>query len=116
MYGQSYPKVVCLCGSTRFTEAFRDANLRETLEGNIVLTLGCDTKSDDALGLPPGVKRILEELHRRKIEMADEVLVLNVGGYVGESTASEIRHAKEWGKPIRYLEAVPCATAMESCQ
>lgn len=73
------PRVICLCGSTRFSEAFQAANLRETLEGNIVLTIGCDTKSDAALGLPPDTKARLDELHLRKIDLADEVLILNVG-------------------------------------
>lgn len=105
-YGQLYSRVICLCGSTRFTEAFREANLRETLNGNIVLTVGCDTKSDDALGIPPEAKSMLDDLHLRKIDMADEVLVLNVGGYIGESTRREIQYAKDRGVMVRYLEPV----------
>lgn len=103
------PRIVCLCGSTRFMDAFRRANLEETLAGNIVLTIGCDTKSDaDLLAcgqLTPELKQRLDELHKRKIELADEIKVLNVGGYIGASTASEIEHAKRLGKGIRYLEA-----------
>lgn len=99
------PTVVCLCGSTRFGEAFREANLRETLAGRIVLTIGCDTKSDDALGLGPEVKPMLDELHLRKIDMADEVLILNVGGYIGESTRRELKYARVYGKRIRFLES-----------
>jgi hypothetical protein len=95
---------VTLCGSTRFFEAFREANLRETLAGKIVLSIGCDTKSDDALQLQPGDKERLDELHLRKIDLADEVLVLNVGGYVGDSTAREVAYAALTGKPVRYLE------------
>ena len=102
-FGQSFPKVICLCGSTRFTEAFRAANLRETLEGNIVLSVGCDMKSDSALGLGAQCKETLDELHKRKIDMADEVLVLNVEGYIGESTRGEINYAKSKAKRIRYL-------------
>ena len=69
-----------------------------------MLTIGCDTKSDDGLGITPEQKMALDELHKRKIDLADRVLVLNVGGYIGDSTRSEIRHAQEIGKPIDYLE------------
>lgn len=102
------PTIVCLCGSTRFMEAFQQANLRETIAGRIVLSIGCNTKSDSdlmALGeLTPEAKAQLDELHKRKIDLADEVLVLNVGGYVGTSTRSEIEYAREHGKPLRWLE------------
>jgi len=99
-----FPKIVCLCGSTRFMEAFRLANLHETLLGNVVLTVGCDTKSDDQLQLSPESKARLDELHKQKIALADEIFILNVNGYIGESTQSEIEFAKRAGKTIRYLE------------
>jgi hypothetical protein len=98
------PTIVCLCGSTRFTEAFRASNLNETLDGKIVVTVGCDFKSDSALGLAPEVKERLDALHLQKIALADEVLILNVNGYIGESTARELRHAVELGKSVRFLE------------
>lgn len=104
------PTIVCLCGSTRFFGAFREANLRETLAGRIVLSIGCDTHSDDELWLSmsaadrAALKVKLDELHKRKIDLADEVLVLNVGGYIGESTRSEVLYAHEHGKPVRWLE------------
>lgn len=104
------PAIVCLCGSTRFSEAFREANLRETLAARIVLTIGCDMKSDHELfeGKSEAelaeIKLNLDFLHRRKIDLADEVLVLNVGGYIGESTRSEIDYAYRMGKRVRYLE------------
>lgn len=100
----SRPRIVCLCGSTRFGEAFRKANLDETLAGRIVLTVGCDFKSDDALGLAEDVKGRLDELHKRKIDLADEVLVLNVGGYIGASTQGELAYAVANGKGVRFLE------------
>ena len=98
------PRVVCLCGSTRFGEAWRKARLEETLAGKIVLTIGCDFKSDDALGMGPDVKARLDELHLRKIDMADEVLMLNVGGYLGGSSRRELAYAQDRGKYIRWLE------------
>jgi hypothetical protein len=107
----SFPSIVCLCGSTRFYDEFRRANLRLTLAGQIVLSIGCDTKSDqdltaaDGFGTgPAAVKARLDDLHKRKIDLADYVLVLNVGGYVGESTRAEIAYAHAAGKPVRYLD------------
>jgi hypothetical protein len=100
------PVIVCLCGSTRFSEAFREANLRETLAGKIVLSIGCDTKSDHDLALA-GVgidKDTLDLLHFFKIDLAHEILVLNVGGYIGVSTRREIEYALRKGKHVRYLE------------
>ena len=111
-FGGSRPSIVCLCGSTRFFDAFRAANLRRTLAGEIVLSIGCDTKSDADLGLLAAdddaaavAKAALDELHKRKIDLADYVFVLNVGGYIGESTRSEIEYAEKIGRPVKYLEA-----------
>lgn len=97
-----FPRTVCLCGSTRFMEAFYDANMRETLAGRIVLTVGMSSKGDRQP--TEGQKVALDALHFHKIELADEVLVLNVGGYIGDSTRREIAYAKSLGKPVRYLE------------
>ncbi|MGH7273414.1 MAG: hypothetical protein ACREIQ_02995 [Nitrospiria bacterium] len=104
------PRVVCLCGSTRFYETFQEANLNETMAGRIVLTIGCDTKSDNDLFKEwspeklTGLKQRLDRLHLRKIDLADEILVLNVGQYIGESTWREVQYALETGKHIRYWE------------
>lgn len=103
---QKKPTVVCLCGSTRFSEAYQEMNLRETLAGNIVLSIGINTKSDDDL-IKAGWKidkEALDTLHLHKIDLADEVLILNVDGYVGESTRREIDYAELQGKRIRWLE------------
>lgn len=97
------PKIVCLCGSTRFFKTFEEQNLRLTLEGKIVLSIGCNTKSDEGLNLTAADKEKLDELHKRKIDLCDSVLVLNVDGYIGESTQSEIEYADKLGKPIEYL-------------
>lgn len=101
------PKVVCLCGSTKFLDAFKQAEFDETLKGHIVLTIGCDSKSDDELFQGPDAVKIKEQLdylHKRKIDLADEVLILNVGGYIGKSTQSELDWAKRTGKFVRFLE------------
>lgn len=105
------PKIVVLCGSTRFADAFAQANVDESMAGHIVLSV-CSFKGKLApdgpiipdIELEPYEKTKLDELHKRKIDIADEVIVLNVGGYVGQSTASEIEYAELAGKPIRWLE------------
>ncbi|MBO0795548.1 MAG: hypothetical protein J2P36_32045, partial [Ktedonobacteraceae bacterium] len=101
---QAKPPIVCLCGSTRFSDAFQIANLNETLAGKIVLSIGCDTHSDEMLNLSPEKKIELDVLHLWKIRLADEVLILNVGGYTGESTRREIEYARSLDKPLRWLE------------
>ena len=104
------PTIVCLCGSTRFKDEFVAAGLRETLDGKIVLTIGCNMRTDQEIfgHLSPDelfeIKRRLDVLHFRKIELADEVLILNVGGYIGESTRNELGHALKLGKRVRWLE------------
>ncbi len=104
------PRIVCLCGSTRFKDAFDEANYQETMAGKIVLSVGfymhaTDNQHGGHIGATPEQKIALDELHKRKIDLADEVLILNVGGYIGESTQSELDYATESGKIIRYLEA-----------
>lgn len=91
------PEIVCLCGSTRFYKTFDEQNFKLTLEGKIVLSIGCNTKSDEGLKLTPEDKMRLDELHKRKIDLCDWVLVLNVDGYIGDSTKSEIAYAKRIG-------------------
>ena len=112
-FGGPVPRIAVLCGSTRFGEAFREENLRLTLAGQIVLSIGCDTKSDGDLaaagsfGLrsPGTVKADLDALHKRKIDLADYVLVVSdESGYFGESTVSEIRYALRLGKPVEFAE------------
>jgi hypothetical protein len=106
----SKPTIVCLCGSTRFPDAWRNANRDETLAGRIVLSVGL-LGHQEGLDMNGPVKAMLDDLHKRKIDLADEVLVLNVGGYVGASTRSEIEYAAAAGKPVRYLEGgEPCAS------
>ena len=105
----SRPIIVCLCGSTRFYEAFQKANFDETMAGRIVLSVGFYPHSEnkahgESQGITPEQKIALDTLHKEKIDLADEILVLNVGGYVGDSTRSEIQHALKTGRLIRYLE------------
>jgi len=98
------PRIVCLCGSGRFREAFEQAEYDETLAGKIVLTIGCNTHDVARSEQLKQYKPMLDELHKRKIDLSHEILVLNVGGYIGESTHSEIEYAQKTGRQIRYLE------------
>ena len=105
------PKVICLCGSTRFFQQFMDENYRLTMEGNIVLSVGFFGHASaqahgQTVGISPEQKVALDELHKRKIDLADEVFVVNPGGYIGESTRGEIIYAEAHGKPVRYLAAL----------
>jgi len=104
-------KVITLCGSTRFKDEFMEAQKRLTLEGNIVISVGLFGHAGDAEvwenmdeGTLTKTKEMLDDMHKRKIDMADEIFVINVGGYIGASTKSEIEYAKKTGKPVRYLE------------
>jgi hypothetical protein len=100
------PYIVCLCGSTRFPDAFRKANLDETLAGKIVLSVGgfCHTDKPAGEVITKQQKIKLDLLHMQKIDLADEVYILNVGGYIGESTARELAYAIFCKKEIRFLE------------
>ena len=98
-----YP-VVTLCGSTRFKEQFLEAQKRLTLDGNIVISVGLFGHSGDKEVWTEGTKEMLDDMHKRKIDMADSIFVINVGGYIGESTRSEIEYAQQNGKRIQYLE------------
>lgn len=97
-------KVITLCGSTRFKDAFLETQKRLTLEANIVISVGLFGHSGDNEVWTEGTKEMLDDMHKRKIDMADEIFVINVDGYIGSSTRSEIEYAEMTGKPVRYLE------------
>lgn len=101
--------IVCLCGSTRFWRAFQAASLRETLAGRIVLSIGAASGTDDEHfgNLAPEAyaarKAELDALHLDKIALADAILILNSGQYIGQSTANEWAHAVALGRTVRWL-------------
>ena len=105
-----YP-VITLCGSTRFKNEFMETQKRLTLEGNIVISVGLFGHSGDKEvwenmdeGTLTKTKEMIDDMHKRKIDMADSIYVINVGGYIGDSTRSEIEYAKNHGKEVKYLE------------
>jgi hypothetical protein len=107
-----------MCGSTRFTEQMLVKQWELTKQGHVVLTW-CALPNSYFEKLPnfngdyshggdlEGVREIVDEVHKRKIDLADEVLVINIGGYIGKSTRSEIDYARAHGKPVKYLECQP---------
>lgn len=104
-------KVITLCGSTRFKEQFMEVQKRLTLEGYIVISVGLFGHAGDQEvwdGMDEGTlsktKEMLDDMHKRKIDMADEIYVINVGGYIGDSTRSEIQYAEAHGKPVWYYQ------------
>ena len=97
-------KVITLCGSTRFKEQFIEIQKQLTLKGNIVISVGLFGHSGDDEVWTEGTKQMLDDMHKRKIDMADEIFVINVNGYIGSSTQSEIEYASKNGKRIAYLE------------
>lgn len=103
-----YP-VITLCGSTRFKNEFIEAQKKLTLEGNIVISVGLFGHAGDSEvwenmdeGTLTKTKEMLDDMHKCKIDMADYIYVINVGGYIGDSTRSEIEYAEMLGKEERY--------------
>ena len=98
-------KIITLCGSIKFKDEFVKVQEKLTLDGNIVLTPNFfyNIKKED---IDEKTKKMLDEMHKQKIDMSDEIYVINVGGYIGESTKNEIEYAKEKGKRISYLENI----------
>lgn len=104
-------KVITLCGSTKFKDQFLQIQKELTLLGNIVISVGLFGHSGDSEvwenmdeGTLTKTKKMLDDIHKRKIDMADEIFVINVNGYIGESTKSEIEYALNHNKPVKYLE------------
>ncbi|GAB6107269.1 hypothetical protein [Fusibacter bizertensis] len=96
--------VITLCGSTRFKEEFLQVQKELTLQGNIVISVGLFGHSGDGEVWREGTKEMLDDMHKRKIDMANEIFVINKNGYIGSSTESEIAYAKSTGKTVRFLE------------
>ena len=110
---QNKYKVITLCGSTRFKDEFLKVQKDLTLKGNIVISVGLFGHSGDNEvwenmdeGTLTKTKEMLDDMHKRKIDMSDEIFVINVNGYIGESTKSEIEYASKLRKKINYLEPI----------
>lgn len=97
-------KIITLCGSTKFKDEFIQIQKELTLAGNIVVSVGLFGHSGDKEVWENNTKQILDDMHKAKIDLADEIFVINKNGYIGESTKSEIEYALKQGKSVRYLE------------
>ncbi|MTI70555.1 MAG: hypothetical protein FH751_09935 [Firmicutes bacterium] len=99
-------KVITLCGSTKFKDEFMEAQKKLTLKGNIVISVGLFGHADGEFNtiITEDIKIMLDDMHKRKIDMCDEIFVINKDGYIGSSTKSEIKYAEITGKKINYLE------------
>jgi len=108
------PKVICICGSTRFADIHAIMRWEFEKEGKAICLMinylpawfakEKGWNGHDHFGEQEGIKDILDTLHLRKIDLADEVFVVNKDGYIGDSTRHEIEYAQSKGKPVRYLE------------
>lgn len=98
-------RVVTLCGSIRFKDYFMNVQKTLTLDGYIVISVGLFGDSEDD-EWTEGTKKMLDDMHKRKIDMADEIFVINVDGYIGDSTRSEIEYAIKTGKGVTYLHPI----------
>lgn len=92
---------ITLCGSTRFKSQYEALNRQLTLQGHLVYSVACFARGDDRV--THSQKALLDEVHKKKIEASDAIVVINVDGYVGESTMSEIAYAEKLGKLVRFL-------------
>lgn len=106
--GPARPRIVCLVGSCRFYKHFIRHAFEQSLAGRIVLTIqfAPDTAEEGhhaMAGITPMQKEMLDQLHRAQVDLADEILVINPAGYVGDSTRALITHAVETDKKIRYM-------------
>lgn len=97
-------KVITLCGSTKFKDDFLKEQKRLTLEGNIVISVGLFGHSGDNEAMDIKTKEMLDDMHKRKIDMADEIFVINKNNYIGSSTKSEIEYALKNNKVVKYME------------
>lgn len=96
-------KVITLCGSTKFKDDFLREQERLTLAGNVVISVGVFGHADN-ISMGDSIKIMLDDIHKQKIEMADEIFVINKNDYIGLSTKNEIDYATVCGKPVRYME------------
>ena len=100
-------KIITLCGSTKFKDEFLKAQKELTLQGYIVISVEFFEHGDYQTVLTDDIKIMLDDMHKRKIDMSNEIFVINKDGYIGESTRNEIEYAIRTDKVVNYLEEYP---------
>ncbi|WP_349408533.1 DUF4406 domain-containing protein [Pseudalkalibacillus sp. SCS-8] len=98
-------RVITLCGSTKFKKQFRETEASLTLQGHVVISLGFFEQSE-GIQITEEQEQLFKKIHFKKIDMADEIFVIDVDGYIGSSTSKEIEYANKTNKPIRYYSKV----------
>jgi hypothetical protein len=107
-------KIITLCGSTRYPKAFHEWNSQLTLQGHVVLSVGVFIHS--GVPITETQKQLLDTVHLAKIDLSDEIFVLDVGGHIGSSTQNEINYAKSQGKIVRFLSQEQPEWSEQDCQ
>ena len=97
-------KIVTICGSVRFKEDMM--KIRDSLMPDVWVMLP-ENMEMDIQKIDMDVKSKMDDLHLKKIELADEVIIINIDGYIGQSTALEMHYAKSLGKPMKFLQGLP---------
>ncbi|MCM3782152.1 hypothetical protein M3231_04150 [Neobacillus mesonae] len=105
-------RIITLCGSTKFKKEFEQANAFLTLRGNIVISLAFFEQSE-GFEITDKQADLLADLHLKKIDLSDEIFVVDVGGYIGSSTMKEIEYAKKKGKEVRYYSTSKIPSMIE---
>jgi hypothetical protein len=98
------PEIITLCGSSKFKEDFIRVQKELTLDAKIVITVGLFGHADMPEIMGTDIKTMLDELHKKKIDISDSIYVINKDGYIGESTRNEIEYATAHNKRIYYME------------
>jgi len=99
---KDFPEIITLCGSTKFKKEYMETMRKLTLKGKIVIPVRVFAHSKSK-PITKEEKKMLDELHLRKIDLSDTIYVINPGGYMGESTKKEIMYVRKNGKNIKFL-------------
>lgn len=97
-------KIICMCGSLKYTQKLMEETERLTLEGYNVISVIYETRNKDSY--TEEEIKLFTELHYQKIDLADAIFVCNVDGYIGNGTKNDIEYALSKGKEIIYLERI----------
>lgn len=92
--------VITLCGSARFRKEIDEVQKSLALQGHLIFTI----ENLESVEITKEIENMLDITHRKKIDLSDAIYVINLNGYIGESTSNEIEYARKNGKEVMYLE------------